>query len=264
MLIVCPSCARRYSLPADKIGAQGRTVRCASCRTQFFVPPPEEDEAVRPAGEGFDDVAFRDENAAGPAAPIEAAAVEDSPAAFPSEPEAAAPRRRRLPRLPRIAWRPPPALARIGSRFGAPALLTLILVAGVIAIVKREAVVRAAPQTAKVFAAIRMPVNLRGLVFRDVKSETVWEGTTRYLVVEGEIVNVAQEAVPVAPVSITVRSADGGGLYTWSVEPMRPRLEAGQKMAFRARLASPPPDGQNVVVVFAKDGGATQANASPR
>lgn len=37
MLIVCPSCASRYSIDDDKIGQNGRTVRCASCRTDFFV-----------------------------------------------------------------------------------------------------------------------------------------------------------------------------------------------------------------------------------
>jgi predicted Zn finger-like uncharacterized protein len=37
MLIVCPSCASRYSIDDDKIGVAGRTVRCASCRTGFFV-----------------------------------------------------------------------------------------------------------------------------------------------------------------------------------------------------------------------------------
>lgn len=37
MLIVCPSCASRYSIDDDKIGASGRKVRCASCRSDFFV-----------------------------------------------------------------------------------------------------------------------------------------------------------------------------------------------------------------------------------
>ncbi len=37
MLIVCPSCASRYSIDDDKIGVAGRTVRCANCRNDFFV-----------------------------------------------------------------------------------------------------------------------------------------------------------------------------------------------------------------------------------
>jgi predicted Zn finger-like uncharacterized protein len=37
MLIVCPTCASRYSIDASKIGEAGRTVRCAGCRNDFFV-----------------------------------------------------------------------------------------------------------------------------------------------------------------------------------------------------------------------------------
>ncbi len=205
---------------------------------------------MAPAEPPPDDVAFRDDvPPPAPDVPVERDAVPPPP--------------RRTSRLPSIRL-PHVTLPPVVARFGAPVLLALVLVAGVVGIVKREAVVRIAPQTAKVFAAIRMPVNLRGLVFRDVRSETVWEGTTRYLVVEGEVANVTDRTVPVASILLTVRGAEGDSLYTWTVEPMRPRLDAGQAMAFRARLASPPADGQKVVVMFAKDGGTTQANASPR
>ncbi len=37
MLIVCPYCASRYSIDDAKIGQDGRKVRCASCRADFFV-----------------------------------------------------------------------------------------------------------------------------------------------------------------------------------------------------------------------------------
>ncbi len=49
MLIVCPSCASRYSIDAQKIGAEGRTVRCASCRTDFFVTLADDVEAKEAA-----------------------------------------------------------------------------------------------------------------------------------------------------------------------------------------------------------------------
>jgi predicted Zn finger-like uncharacterized protein len=41
MLIVCPTCASRYSIDDDKIGPEGRMVRCASCRSDFFARLPE-------------------------------------------------------------------------------------------------------------------------------------------------------------------------------------------------------------------------------
>jgi predicted Zn finger-like uncharacterized protein len=37
MLIVCPSCASEYTIDPAKLGADGRTLRCAICRDTWFV-----------------------------------------------------------------------------------------------------------------------------------------------------------------------------------------------------------------------------------
>ncbi len=37
MLIVCPSCASEYTIDPAKLGAEGRTLRCAICRDTWFV-----------------------------------------------------------------------------------------------------------------------------------------------------------------------------------------------------------------------------------
>ena len=39
MLIVCPSCASEYTIDPAKLGADGRTLRCAICRDTWFVTP---------------------------------------------------------------------------------------------------------------------------------------------------------------------------------------------------------------------------------
>jgi predicted Zn finger-like uncharacterized protein len=40
MLLVCPSCRTRYVVPDSAIGANGRQVRCASCRHSWFQEGP--------------------------------------------------------------------------------------------------------------------------------------------------------------------------------------------------------------------------------
>src|SRR5215510_12762155 len=42
MQIVCPNCATRYDVQPAAIGAEGRSVRCARCRTVWHATPEPE------------------------------------------------------------------------------------------------------------------------------------------------------------------------------------------------------------------------------
>jgi predicted Zn finger-like uncharacterized protein len=46
MLIVCPNCATSYTVDQAAIGAAGRTVRCARCKTTWFAGGPQADPQV--------------------------------------------------------------------------------------------------------------------------------------------------------------------------------------------------------------------------
>lgn len=147
----------------------------------------------------------------------------------------------------------PPSLTSAG--------LALALAAGLI--VERADVVRQFPETARLYAAIGYPVNLRGLAFRHVTSELVKEGEATILVVEGEIENVEERTISVPLLALSVREASGAELYRWTSEPARPKLGAGDQMRFRARLISPPAGGAQVLVHFASRETDAPASAAP-
>ncbi len=147
----------------------------------------------------------------------------------------------------------PPSLTSAG--------LAVALAAGLI--VERTDVVRQFPETARLYAAIGYPVNLRGLAFRHVTSELVKEGDATILVVEGEIANVEERTISVPLLALSVREASGAELYRWTSEPARPKLAAGDQMRFRARLISPPADGAQVLVHFASRETDAPASAAP-
>jgi predicted Zn finger-like uncharacterized protein len=114
----------------------------------------------------------------------------------------------------------------------------------------RADVVRAAPQTASLYAAIGLPVNLRGLIFTDVTTSTESHDGVQVLVVEGNIASASTRAVEVPRLRFSVRNRSGQEVYAWTALPTRTVLAPGETLPFRSRLASPPPDARDVLVRF--------------
>jgi len=114
----------------------------------------------------------------------------------------------------------------------------------------RSDVVRWLPQTASLYAAIGLPVNLRGLVFANVTTERETNDGVEVLVVQGSIVNNFKRAVEVPRLRFSVRYQGGYEVYSWTALPNRNVLLPGESMPFSSRLASPPREGDRVEVRF--------------
>ena len=70
------------------------------------------------------------------------------------------------------------------------------------------------------------------------------------LVVEGNVVNSERKVVDVPRLKFIVRNAARQEIYSWIAVPSRPSLPPGEVVAFRTRLASPPPDARDLIVRF--------------
>jgi predicted Zn finger-like uncharacterized protein len=245
MLIVCPSCASEYTIDSDRVGADGRTVRCASCRTAWFVRAEKPQEVTAP-----DPASLAAEDGLGfPSADPEAISVEASAG------RSTADRRRKA-----TARSPAAAIAVQASaskRRWPLGLVMAILCLGlsVATLAGRADIVRAFPQTAKLYAFMRLPVNLRGLDLKGVTSRISQAGTDTFLVVEGEIANATAREVALPNLELAVIGSEGQLLYTWTNDAPRPTLGVAEATRFRARLASPPAEGRQVFVRFARAGG---------
>jgi hypothetical protein len=132
------------------------------------------------------------------------------------------------------------------------ATIVAIVIGATALIAMRERIVRVFPPMSTAYRAMGMPVNLAGLELRDVHSRIVMDGARKVLVTEGEIVNIRRESNRVPAISLAIRGANGLDRYSWTAPTPKSRLEAGEKIAFRARLASPPEEGADVLVRFAK------------
>jgi predicted Zn finger-like uncharacterized protein len=288
MQIVCPHCETSYDIDPSAVGPTGRSVRCARCRSVWFAAnadalteiaashraemeqfavagpepegvvespvPAEEPAAPEPPDAGLvpdaPSIAV-DSQAADPPAAIDAPLIE-SPALAPVEPEPAAPPL--AEDIETVAARRALEQAR-NRRFwprvpGLPTLILALVVLDLGLIGWRAEIVRLLPQTASLYAAVGLGVNLRGLVLTDVTSETQTAESVQVLLVHGRIVSTAKHVIDVPRLRFAVRNGSGNEIYSWTALPARSLLAPGETLAFESRLASPPPETHDVLVRF--------------
>ena len=138
--------------------------------------------------------------------------------------------------------------ARRSSRWTA---LILVLIAFNVTLVgARNEVVRYLPQTASLFAAIGLPVNLRNLKFENVRISKEAQDGVSIFIIEGTIVSATNKPTEVPRLRFAARNATGQEVYTWTALPSRSILEPGERLNFSSRLASPPVDANDVMVRF--------------
>lgn len=280
MHIICPHCTTSYAIELATLGVAGRTVRCSRCKEVWLARPEDATEikAEVPAmaeanGQaGADDAAAEQETMAreedtrdqqdqetpvvdSPTIsgdwPVSQAGETDWPAMArekAQDHEAAYPRRsmllRNLFRPPAFLGVPGKPLVSLPTACAAMGALVLAL------FIWRVDVVRLLPQTAMFYKMVGLDVNLRGLVFKDVKVTTETVDGKPVLVVEGVIIGEARQPVELPRLRFSVRDAQGTEIYAWNTVLEQPVLKPGEKAWFKSRLASPPPQGRNLDVRF--------------
>ena len=126
--------------------------------------------------------------------------------------------------------------------------ISLALLAG--ALLKPNAVVAMLPGFAKVYAAIGMPVNLRGIDLDHVSARFEEAAGGRFLVVEGVLRSVSRGTLDVPRLRMTLLDDNGRSVYSWTASAGVKALAPREAAPFRARLAAPPLESRQVTVDF--------------
>jgi hypothetical protein len=132
-----------------------------------------------------------------------------------------------------------------------PAIVAMQLATVAAVLLARAEIVRTLPESASLFGAIGLPVNLRGLVFTGLNTRLERQDGVAVLIVEGRIESDSRFTVAVPPLRFALRDAAGIELYAWTVAADAATLGAGESLAFHGRMASPPPGGTDVLARFA-------------
>lgn len=258
MRIECPSCAAGFDVSPSVLGPNGRTVRCASCKTKWFVPAPSlvladgEIETIpvpapMPAlsTEDREDHDMRASFGATEEQPPAIVTIDDAPSIAPMEEEV-------LPSAPKpkTVLRFVPQARRRERRFPFGAVAAVLAALLVFGVVSRQSLVRAAPELAGLYAAIGLPVNLRGLEFQNIRTKQEIQDGITVLAIEGEVENVANRAVELPRVRLSVLGDKGVEIYSWTALLPRSMLYPHERVPFKSRLASPPAAGKEIMVRF--------------
>jgi hypothetical protein len=134
--------------------------------------------------------------------------------------------------------------------FNLPAACAAMGALVVALIVWRADVVHLLPQTASFYKMAGLEVNLRGLVFKDVKVTTETVEGKPVLVIEGVIVGESRKTVELPRLRFSVRDAQGAEIYAWNTVLEQTMLKPGDHASFKSRLASPPAEGKSIDVRF--------------
>ena len=242
MRILCPQCDCAYDIQPEALGANGRMVRCADCGNKWFQEPqliaptkiePEldlwaeveaEEQAKQATSQPMDEI---NSHMAGEEPPVG-------------------------PKLIAVAR----AKSKTKSRFSvtpATAALAGLAVVVVATLLFRTTLVRIQPNLSGAFAAIGLPVNVRGLALEGVTPLFDADAERPTLIVTGQIRNLTRSERVIPQLRLAILDTAGKETAILAAAPPQARLNGGATIPFSTRLVLPAGGGERYELRFASD-----------
>lgn len=262
MIITCPECQTRFKTSAKAIGPNGRTVRCASCSTTWFVSAEESDLALDRLSledieasefevveqerqtksvlkKGLSEQSKRKESL-GSGRIVDEGAIAAS--TWTGEPVADTTLRGAHSDMRELAER-----RRSRRRLWNVMLIWLVplILLGAIAAAGyyyRQDVVNRIPKSASLYKALGIDVSAPGLTLSPPTTRYVQIDGKPVLIVEGAVKNISNEALSLPLVALSLHNSSGQKLAEWNVELGDAPLRAGASSDYLSQYPAPPLD----------------------
>lgn len=231
MIVTCPNCATRYEMDLENLPSNGRKVRCKNCETVWLQEPVAED-------------ADRGDDSTGDIPPvIETPKIDiETEAARLLAASKAASQKHRAKKV------------KINRALRNWLLLAACLAVIVVnTVIWRVQVVKILPAAADLYAAVYLPVNIRGVEFRNVSYQSRYENGVPVLTIRGEVTNITDSVIAPPRLRFSLSNKAQQELYHWTLKVTKAPLAPAGVKAFVTRLASPPDQAQHVHIRFARD-----------
>lgn len=232
MILTCPECATRYFVADDRIGPEGRTVRCASCGNKWTAKPEDPLDLAASPEEGALAVGSGDETI-----DIGEMSGDALPKAF----------RERAQTREKVR-----EAATVGVVW-ASLIVILALIIGLV-VVLRQDIARHWPRTAGAYALIGLPVNLVGLAIENQHAQPELKDGHAALVVTGSLRNIRDRPVPAPPLRISLLNAAGKPVQVKIADPGGARIPPGEARRFSVDMLDPPVSAVDVQIEFVING----------
>ena len=237
MILTCPECSTKYMAKDGMIGPNGRSVRCASCKTTWFV-----------AGADPDALALEDNQTVLMTPELEQDSQIKQPL-MPVTPFPAAVGPHTLLRNKAHAEKLSKRYRAIRFIWALP--LLLLVTAAILVFVKRQAIVETHPKSATIFQAVGVNITANGLDIESLSSQRLVIDGEDVLRVNGEVVNLTSEDIASPLIQLRLENRSGEALGDWFVEAGN--IPARSRITIETDYPSPPIDGVELRYRFVPD-----------
>ncbi|WP_371396056.1 DUF3426 domain-containing protein [Fretibacter rubidus] len=236
MIITCPECATRYKTTEDAIGPNGRTVRCASCTTTWFVPAPSAEltmDALALADNEREDMVPAPKitkpivtAAAGQSDDVDDHSSNEMKAGAHVDMRQKTDRRRRNRRLRGVLaiWLVPLSIMAAGA-YGAYHF--------------RQDIVQKHPKAATLYKAVGVDVSLSGLMLDPPETRYAEIDGVPTLIVKGSVRNISDGQLSLPMVELSLHNSNDEMVVSWVVDLDKSVLPKGGRTDYTTQKPNP-------------------------
>ena len=241
MILTCPNCATRYLTTPEDIGPKGRTVRCSSCQTSWYVKAEADildladQESSAPNKSPVPNKVSNKISVPQPSLTAKQGTAKQGKVSAQAGIEAAAQIRDKTYRK-RAARR----MMGVGLLWGTT-LAILGLGAGA-AYYLRQPIVQKYPAAATLYKGFGVQVAQNGLILESVTVNSAYIEGVPTVLVEGELSNIDRVSRLAGPIYFDMLDVAGQSLASWTYEAETGPIEPASSLSFVDQYANPPID----------------------